>query len=77
VKFSQLLLVRRRRARIEIDLASFFVEHKHDGGSGMVQNVRGGHVQQNLQQSATNFEKAATNGFFFWAFVAALATGVS
>jgi hypothetical protein len=36
VKFSQLLFVRRRRTRAELDLAGFFVEYKHDAGSGMV-----------------------------------------
>jgi hypothetical protein len=34
-------------------------------------------LQQNLQQAATNFEKAATNGLFFGAFVAGYFNGLS
>jgi hypothetical protein len=77
VKFGQLLFVRRRGAWAEFDLAAVFVEHKHDGRSGMVQNVCGFHVQQNQQRAATKFWKTATKPLKKQSFVAGLVAGVS
>jgi hypothetical protein len=45
---------------MQIELAAFLIEHQHDRRGGMVQDVRGFHVQQNLQRAATKFFKAAT-----------------
>jgi hypothetical protein len=49
------------RSKPEFVAAGFFVERHFDYVSGalMVENVRGFHVQQNLQRAATTFEKAA------------------